>query len=281
MAVENIPPTIGRLMKLAPGQGLLIAKVLPQSPAEKAKLQAGDLLVSVNGQPLMAQRQLVDASNALEENPAGEFHMKSTTLGFIRDGELRALELTPAPRPEAWRVTGNMNGFMPGARSNASQAGSPLDHTLPIGAGVEVGPGIVIDLSGNARGSRPNGSVTGTTRSSIEQLVSKGETVILTQETDALGTPRFTVTVGRKTYDVDAAHLNELPPDLQSLVRPLLSPQGITVVRDAPPVTTTQQATLRLEERLREQEKRIEELNRKMDQLLEQLNRKAAEHTPQ
>src|SRR5690348_9727850 len=61
VAVENIPPTMGNLMKLEAGQGLLVMRVAPHSPAAKAGVHQGDLLIEIGGKALTNQQQLLTA----------------------------------------------------------------------------------------------------------------------------------------------------------------------------------------------------------------------------
>src|SRR5262249_30736742 len=83
----------GRL-KLEPGTGLRVNGVYPDSPAERAGLRAGDVLLRLNGRPLRAVRnELTDLVGALEPGTG-------ITLDLLRDGtaqQLRVvLEATPS-----------------------------------------------------------------------------------------------------------------------------------------------------------------------------------------
>src|SRR6187551_2967095 len=63
VAVENIPPSFSRQLRLKENQGLMVVGIIPQTPAEKAGLKADDLLVELNGVELTSQEQLARAAN--------------------------------------------------------------------------------------------------------------------------------------------------------------------------------------------------------------------------
>ena len=83
------------------GAGAQVMAVSPGSPADEAGLRPGDVIVSWNGEPLVAKegtppsaaaaasRELVDRSRKLEDG-------ESVTLGYVRDG--RADEVTLVAR---------------------------------------------------------------------------------------------------------------------------------------------------------------------------------------
>jgi len=49
LEVENVTPLMARFLGLRSPEGVIISHVAPGSPAEEAKLQVGDMIVSVNG----------------------------------------------------------------------------------------------------------------------------------------------------------------------------------------------------------------------------------------
>jgi regulator of sigma E protease len=64
-----------------------VGNVAPGMPAEKVGLKRGDLLVSVNGEPIRSQSKLKDVINS----EAG----KPVNLGYERDGKIETVEVTP------------------------------------------------------------------------------------------------------------------------------------------------------------------------------------------
>jgi serine protease Do len=89
LGVALAPPRVARRMRAAVGlperDGLLVRGVVDGSPAAKASLERGDLLVRASGRPLAGMDDLFDA---LDE--AGD----SLTLGIVRGTEERELEVS-------------------------------------------------------------------------------------------------------------------------------------------------------------------------------------------
>lgn len=78
------PPRLGVVLK-PQADGLLVERVLPMSPAQQAGIQAGDLLVELDGRPL---RQPKDIHEAIKRDPFG-----SHRYGLVRGGQTRWLEI--------------------------------------------------------------------------------------------------------------------------------------------------------------------------------------------
>lgn len=71
------PPRLGVVLKPQEG-GLLLERVLPQSPADRAGWRAGDLLVSIDGRPVTRVKQIHDI---LRDSPQAEH-----AYGLTREG---------------------------------------------------------------------------------------------------------------------------------------------------------------------------------------------------
>jgi serine protease Do len=91
LGVAVAPPRVARRMRRAVGlperDGLLVRAVEPGSPAQRAGLERGDLIVAAGGRPL----ERVDALYAaLDELPAGD---ATLTLGLLRGTDEREAEV--------------------------------------------------------------------------------------------------------------------------------------------------------------------------------------------
>lgn len=88
LGVALAPPRVARRMRAAVGlperDGLLVRGVVDGSPAARAALQRGDLLVHASGRPLTSMDDLFDALDAAGERLA---------LGVVRGSEERDLEV--------------------------------------------------------------------------------------------------------------------------------------------------------------------------------------------
>ncbi len=58
VAIQDLTPEIARSMRLGVTKGVLVSDVLENGPASKAKIKAGDIIVSVNERPTQSAAQL-------------------------------------------------------------------------------------------------------------------------------------------------------------------------------------------------------------------------------
>jgi hypothetical protein len=79
-------------LKLADGQGLVVANVFEDTPAEEAGIKEGDVLLKVAGKNVAVITDLVDAVQAAGEDS------KKLSLQFSRDGKKQTVQVMPAKR---------------------------------------------------------------------------------------------------------------------------------------------------------------------------------------
>jgi S1-C subfamily serine protease len=84
---KNLQDKLGREQDTA----LIILRAEPNSPAEQAGLQLGDIVVSLSGKPIS---DIDDLQNVLGQNPVG----KATSLSILRGGNLTELSIIPGER---------------------------------------------------------------------------------------------------------------------------------------------------------------------------------------
>ena len=135
-------------------RGLLIARVFDSSPAARASLQAGDVIVTVNGHRLAGLS--TDAAAALIKGPPGTDVELGVTRHQGRHTVTRAVKITRATisEPVVTSVTRVVRGhklgvvalatFSPGAHGEVREA---VERELREGA-----RGIVLDLRANGGG---------------------------------------------------------------------------------------------------------------------------------
>lgn len=85
--------TLRSQLSLADGVGLIVAKIMPDSPADKAGLRIHDIVVSIDGVPT---GDVVSLMAAVEK--AGEQGLK---FDVIRVGKRQTITVVPAQRPQA------------------------------------------------------------------------------------------------------------------------------------------------------------------------------------
>jgi serine protease Do len=98
VSIQNIDPALADQFNLLPDQhGALISDVLPGSPAEKAGLKSGDVVLEFNGKP-------VPNSNRLQYNVAATAPGTSVPVKVLRNGHEETLQLTVREQPGSEQV---------------------------------------------------------------------------------------------------------------------------------------------------------------------------------
>ena len=93
VAIQDMSPELARSLSLDRVRGALIAEVVPGSPAEKAGLKPGDVVLSVDGKSIESYNQL---SRTIALFPPGS----RLRLQVLRDGKENAIEVAVAEREE-------------------------------------------------------------------------------------------------------------------------------------------------------------------------------------
>jgi len=92
VSVQDVTPAMVKNFGLKDERGAMVSDVSdPKSPAGKAGLKAGDVIVEFDGKPIESRDKLVEA---VTQTPVG----KKTAIKFYRDGKLQTAEVTTAVR---------------------------------------------------------------------------------------------------------------------------------------------------------------------------------------
>lgn len=94
---QEVTDNLRRALKLEDKNGVLISEVLPNTPAEKAGLQVGDVIVEVNGVPPKGVEQF---RQLIAEMKPGT----KVTLTVIRQGQKKKIAITLGEFPEEAQV---------------------------------------------------------------------------------------------------------------------------------------------------------------------------------
>ena len=273
VAVENIPPSIARQLKLRKEQGLMVMAVMPASPAEKAGLRRDDLLIEVDGEALTSQMELARAANAMEETKEG-LVVKASRITFLRDGDRGMVAIMPAVRPERLMVlNGDVESFEArlrgsiGASTRASGSGARAEdvrnYVFPNGAAAQVGPGYRMNLN----------DASTVTAKSIKEIVEQGKTVILVQETDLNGAVKNTISVGGKSYVVEAGKVDALPAELRAIGEQLLASGAGQAEGSGNGAVSGARTELTLGQRMKALEEQNEKLRGEVEALVAELRK--------
>ncbi|HEY6432893.1 MAG TPA: trypsin-like peptidase domain-containing protein, partial [Acetobacteraceae bacterium] len=92
VSTQSVSPAMAKALSLPNDTGALVAGVEPNTPAQHAGLQPGDVIRSLNGQPVKSPRELaVDVAGI---HPGDTAH-----LGVLRDGHDQTVDLHVAQLP--------------------------------------------------------------------------------------------------------------------------------------------------------------------------------------
>ena len=150
---QEVTPAIARAFHGQEVRGALIGDVTPDSPAQKAGLQKGDIILEINGKPINDGAQLRMNVSLME--PGATVAVKVLREGTARDFSVRLAEL-PTEQAKVEKNSESTEGAMEGVSVENLNARTARELGLPaISAGVvvtEVDPGSRAANSGLKRG---------------------------------------------------------------------------------------------------------------------------------
>jgi len=113
--VSDLTPDLVQAFGLPPGtKGALVQQVEPKKPAAKAGLDAGDVILSLNGKP-------VDTSGALTRGVALIPPGQKVTLEYLRGGAKKSVTFTVEQRPDEEQVAAAEGGEEEGGEAGKSR----------------------------------------------------------------------------------------------------------------------------------------------------------------
>ncbi|MFN3466133.1 MAG: DegQ family serine endoprotease [Candidatus Brocadiales bacterium] len=92
VAIQDVTPDLAKSFNLAATQGALVSDVTPNSPAEKAGVQRGDVIVGFEGKEI---RDVSHLRNMVAQTPVG----KVAKVKVLRDGKPTELSVTIGEQP--------------------------------------------------------------------------------------------------------------------------------------------------------------------------------------
>ena len=119
IVLQDLTPQLAEAFSIANGGGAVVSQVLDGSPAERAGLRPGDVIVEVNGKPLRGASQL---RNTVGLHRIGEV----IRLEIIRDGSPRSLRLEVAAPTTTHLDGAEVDPRLAGARFSDLDPAHPL-----------------------------------------------------------------------------------------------------------------------------------------------------------
>jgi serine protease Do len=145
------------MRELGAPYGIVIERVEPGSPAEKAGLQAGDVITDVDGHPVHTGADLV---NPIAQTPIGQ----TVHIRYVRNKQTTEATLTVADREKIFPQTAQADEEQPSQSDELSQFGLHVEELTPeitqkLGVGkvtgvvvTEVDPASFAEDTGFSRG---------------------------------------------------------------------------------------------------------------------------------
>lgn len=198
VAMGKIPPIFSHLLGLKPQQGLMVLQVIPNSPAFKAHVQPGDLLITLNGHALENPFELIRAEN----RPGSKAPALNITL--IRAGVRKAVTLTPVNRPHHLVFLFNRRLAPVGALPSGT--GSP--NHIQATSVMTIGPGVRLHMPAAAI---PHAGMMG-----------HPDLFTLRQYIGPRGGRHLQILWRSHAYNIQPNRLDRLPPPVQAVARLIL-----------------------------------------------------------
>lgn len=183
-------------LDLDQGVGLVVERVVPDSPASRADLKTHDILVQVDEQDLTSLQVLIEATAKADEN--------GLTLRRIRGGDRDLVTVVPEPRPE---TAGRFGGAIEGR--NLPEMGRLREWIEQLERGEGLGGEDALRLRFFGPGVPLEGNE-----------FPSGISIQIQRENDEPA--KITVKKGETTWEVTEDSLGELPEDVRETVQGML-----------------------------------------------------------
>lgn len=98
ITAQPITARLSRQFNVPLGEGALVNRVVPDSPAAVAKLVPGDIITTIDGRPVLDARHLTSLSERLLPG-------KTYPIGILRNGVRSTVQIVPAKMPDLLNQT--------------------------------------------------------------------------------------------------------------------------------------------------------------------------------
>ena len=124
VTIQSIDADLAASLNLPAARGAIVTSVQPGGPAEKAGIKRGDVITTVNNQPIAD-------NNSLRNQVASLAPGATTTVGLLRNGREQSVQVTLAelpnqPRPDSEEDSESGDGATGGATSQFGLSLQPL-----------------------------------------------------------------------------------------------------------------------------------------------------------
>jgi serine protease Do len=114
--IQNLTDELAESWGMQGRKGAVVADVVPGGPAQRGGLEAGDVVVAVNGRPVTSN---TDMTREVAKTQAGDI----AHLDIFRDGKARTIDIRTALRPSEAQLAQN-GGAVDGGDDQSSKGGA-------------------------------------------------------------------------------------------------------------------------------------------------------------
>ena len=157
VVIQEVNKDLAESFGLDKPAGALVAQVLEDGPADKGGLQVGDVILSLNGRPIIMSADLPHLVGGLKPGEKAD-------LDIVRDGSRKKLSVTIGTLPEEGQELASAGSAKGGERSNNRLGVTVVELTAEQKKGLDLKGGVVVRevLNGPAAmiGLRPGDVIT-------------------------------------------------------------------------------------------------------------------------
>ena len=157
VVIQEVNKDLAESFGLDKPAGALVAQVLEDGPADKGGLQVGDVILNLNGKPIIMSADLPHLVGGLKPGEKAE-------LDVVRDGSRKKLNVTVGTLPEEGQELASSDSAQGGERSNNRLGVTVVELTAEQKKGLDLKGGVVVKevLNGPAAmiGLRPGDVIT-------------------------------------------------------------------------------------------------------------------------
>lgn len=167
VVIQEVNKDLAESFGLDKPAGALVAQVLEDGPADKGGLQVGDVILSLDGKPIVMSADLPHLVGGLKPGEKAE-------LDVVRDGSRKKLNVTVGTLPEEGQELASSGSAQSGERSNNRLGVTVVELTAEQKKGLDLKGGVVVKevLNGPAAmiGLRPGDVITHLNNQAIDSI---------------------------------------------------------------------------------------------------------------
>ena len=124
VSIQGVTPDLAKNFGLSEAKGALVSEVLPGSPAAKAGIKSGDVIIDFDGKEVEDQTAL---RNIVAQTPVG----KAVKVKVVRDKKTKTVKVNIGEQPKDMASVGEESGGTQGTTENKALTGLEVRNLTP------------------------------------------------------------------------------------------------------------------------------------------------------